>query len=417
MHRNLDARAFRRRIELVVRHKQVRAIFEFLIVGVCTFAFALNAAGICATLLTDNYAGERDFITYWSSGHQLFKRANPYDYDTILRLERSAGYSATQPPLIMRTPPFSLPLVLPLGLLGVRSASLLWTALMLASLVLSVRILAAMQGHSKSPLNYLAYTFAPVLSCLIAGQMALFVLLGLVLFLRLHGTHPLLAGAALWLCALKPHLFLPFGIVLLAWIIVSRSYTILLGAALAFGASSLAVAFLDPLAWSHYSQMMRAANLDTVFIPCLSTMFRLAVRPGSLWPQYLPAFLGCLWAVAFFRKHRKDWDWSRHGGLLMLVSVVAAPYSWFMDQAVLLPALLYALYQNRSRNLVAVLALLSAAIEVANFRGVPLRSPLIYPWTATVWLAWYLYAVYQAGLRDKSAPEGLNGGVAVLENA
>ena len=400
-----------------MQRKHVRAIVEFLIVGICTVAFALNAAGICATLLTDTYAGDRDFVTYWSSGHQLAQHANPYDRDAIFRLEHSAGSSVTLPPLIMRNPPSSLLLVLPLGFLGIRAASLLWTVLMIASLVLSVRMIAAMHGRSKSPLNYLAYTFAPVLSCLIAGQMALFVLLGLVLFLRLHATRPVLAGAALWLCALKPHLFLPFGVVLLAWVIVTRSYNVLLGAALAFGASAMAVAAMDPLVWSHYAQMMRAANLDTVFIPCLSTMFRLAVSPGSLWPQYLLAVLGCLWAFAYFRKHRDEWDWINHGSLLMLVSVVAAPYSWFMDQAILLPALLHALYQNRSRNMVAVLALLSAAIEIANFRGVPLRSSLFYPWTASAWLAWYLYAVHKSRLRDQSDPKSLDGGIAVPGNA
>ena len=38
-----------------------------------------------------------------------------------------------------------------------------------------------------------------------------------------------LAGAALLLCAAKPHLFLPFGIVLLLWIITRKQYRILAG--------------------------------------------------------------------------------------------------------------------------------------------------------------------------------------------
>jgi hypothetical protein len=86
-------------------------------------------------------------------------------------------------------------------------------------------------------LNYLGYSFAPALVCLIVGQTSLFALLGLVLFLRLHRTRPFLAGVSLWLCALKPHLFLAFGVVLLAWIIVSRCYRILLGAASAMAAA------------------------------------------------------------------------------------------------------------------------------------------------------------------------------------
>src|ERR1035438_3477979 len=100
-------------------------------------------------------------------------------------------------------------------------------------------------------LDVLGFTFAPALSCLISGQMALFVLLGLALFLRLHRSRPFLAGASLWLCALKPQLFLPFGVVLLAWVIVNRQTRIVLGAAAAFGFSSAVAFALDPLVWVH----------------------------------------------------------------------------------------------------------------------------------------------------------------------
>jgi hypothetical protein len=380
------------RMERPAPAAKLRILIEFLIVGICTLAFALNAAGIGATLLTDNFAGQRDFVSYWASGHQMIQRADPYDASAILGLEHSVGFGANLPPLIMRNPPPSLPLVLPLGLMGVRGASLLWSLLMVASLWASVRMIAAMHQRQGSPLNLLAYTFAPALSCLIAGQMGLFVLLGLVLFLRLHRTRPFLAGASLWLCALKPHLFLPFGVVLLLWIILSRRYTIVLGAAAAFAFSTAVAMALDPHVFTHYTQMMQAAQLDTKFIPCVSTMLRLYLNPNAVWIQFVPSAVGCVWALTWFLRHR-DWDWVEHGSLLVLVSVLVAPYSWFMDQAVLLPAVLHGLYRTRSRSLVALLAILSAIVEIANFRGVPLGNRILYPWTAPVWLAWYLLAI------------------------
>lgn len=403
MPRSFDAQEFRLRIQQLTQRIKLRAVFEIVVVGVCTVAFALNAAGIFATLLTDDYAGQRDFVTYWTAGRQLVQRADPYDGPAILRLERSVGYSADTPPLIMRNAPPSLPIVLPLGLFGVRAASLLWSLLMVASLWLAVRLIAAMHDRSMSGLDVLGLTFAPALSCLISGQMALFVLLGLVLFLRLHRTWPFLAGASLWLCALKPQLFLPFGAVLLAWIVLNRGYRILLGAASAFAISTAVACVLDPLVWVHYARMMRAAQLETKLIPCVSTMLRLAIDPGKVWLQGLPAALGCVWALVYFRRHRR-WDWTEHGSLLMLVSVAVAPYSWFMDQAVLLPALLHALYRNRSRGLVALFALLSAGIELANLRGVRLTNPVLYPWTAPVWLAWYLLAIRKANREQATSP-------------
>jgi uncharacterized membrane protein (UPF0127 family) len=51
---------------------------------------------------------------------------------------------------------------------------------------------------------------------------------------------------------------------------------------------------------------------------------------------------GSLLALAYFRRHRGDRDWMAHGSLLMLVSVLVAPYTWLMDQAILIPASLHA---------------------------------------------------------------------------
>ena len=401
MPRSPEAPEFRSRMQQLAQQLKLRAVFEVAVVGICTLAFALNAAGICTTLLTDHFAGQRDFVTYWAAGRQLAQHADPYDGTAVLRIERSVGYPANVPPLIMRNAPPSLPIVLPLGFLGVHAASLLWSLLMLASLWLSVRIIAAMHGQTASRLNILGYTFAPALSCLISGQTALFVLLGLALFLRLHRTRPFLAGAALWLCALKPQLFLAFGVVLLVWIVINRSYRILLGAAAAFGLSTAVGWILDPLVWVQYARMMKAAQIETKLIPCIGTMLRLAINPNAVWIQAVPAALGCVWALAYYLRRRRSWDWIEHGSLLMLVSVVVAPYSWFMDQATLLPALLHALYRNRSRNLVALLALLSAGIEFANIRGVPLGNTALYPWTAPAWLAWYLLAMHNAAANEE----------------
>jgi hypothetical protein len=81
-----------------------------------------------------------------------------------------------------------------------------------------------------------------------------------------------------------------------------------------------------------------------------------------------------------------------HGSLLMLVSVLVAPYTWLFDQAILIPSLLHAAYITRSRNLVAILALASAVIEVGALRNVAPTHSAFYLWTAPAWLMWYLTA-------------------------
>jgi hypothetical protein len=216
-------------------------------------------------------------------------------------------------------------------------------------------------------------------------------LFGLVLFLRWHGKRPFLAGAALWLCLLKPHLFLPFGVILLVWIVRKRCYWMLAGTAAAIGLSSAIATALNPRVWLDYTQMMAEQRLDRLVLPCMSAVFRQLIFPHTVWVQSVPAALGCAWAIAYFLKHRTDWSWVEHGSLLILVSVAVAPYSWFMDQAILVPAILAGCKATRSRTLIAILALLSAGIEITSLRGVLLLSPF-YLWTAPAWLLWFLFA-------------------------
>jgi hypothetical protein len=293
-------------------------------------------------------------------------------------------------------------MVYPLGFFSLRIASLIWSACMIAAGWFSVRTIAEIYGGKGKRVNLLAFAFAPILSCLISGQMSLFPLLGLTLFLRFQRTRPFIAGASLWLCALKPQDFVPFAVVLTLWCLIHRNWQILCGAATALLVTSSIVLGLDSSAWHQYSVMMKAASIPDKLIPCLSTMVRLLISPGAIWLQLMPIVVACCWAVGYLALNRR-WDWRRHSRLLILVSVVAAPYSWFMDQSVLLPALLPALYMNGSRPAVISFALISAGIEYANIFGVPLGNAVLYPWTACIWLVWYWWTTSSMRSANESA--------------
>ncbi|WP_263353638.1 glycosyltransferase family 87 protein [Acidicapsa acidisoli] len=386
-------------MKTIARPLNLRAIVEFFVVAVCTVTFALTAVGVCSSLLGRDSAGSRDFVEYWAAGHQLIYHKNPYDAEALLGLERSIGFPQQLPAIIMGNPPSALLLVLPLGFVGAKTGELIWELLLFASLAASVQMIRTMYGTTKNLLHLLAYSFAPVLSCLLSGQITIFLLIGLTLFLRLHRSYPFWAGASLWLCLLKPHLFLPFGVVLALWIIRTRSFRVLGGTAFALAVSSAIVTIMNPLVWMQYAEMMRQERLDRVLIPSPSTMLRQYVYPHTLWLQCLPAGIGCVWALAYFLKRRTEWDWVRDGSLLMLVSVFVAPYTWFMDQAVLVPALLRGAYLTPSRTLIAILALMSAVIEIALLRKVPLLHSAFYVWSAPGFLVWYLFAIRSQSTR------------------
>jgi hypothetical protein len=187
--------------------------------------------------------------------------------------------------------------------------------------------------------------------------------------------------------------------VLLAWIVVSRSYKVLAGAAAALAASCAVAFVIDPMAWSQYSQMVRTSGIEVDFIPCLSFLLRHLVSPQSMWIQYLPPVLACAWALIYFWPRRLAWDWRKDGSLVLLVSILAAPYCWLFDQVLAIPALLHGVFRTRSWNLLAALALASALVEIALFYDVLRRGTAHLPaihhwtyWTAPAWVAWYLVA-------------------------
>jgi hypothetical protein len=361
-------------------------------VTVCGLAFGFTAGVLCVALLSPLAPATRDYILFWATAQQLTHHSNPYDGTAITQLERSAGLPPAYKAGFMRNPPWTLPLIYPLGFLGPWAGWILWYFLLLASLTGSVYLLWNLLGAPRSERYLLGLTFAPALICIVYGQTSLLMLPGLTLFFRWWKTRPYWAGAALSLCALKPHLFVPFGVVLLVWMVISRGYKLAVGAAAALTAGCAITNLIDPQAWVQYAQMVRDSGIENERIPCLNSLLRAWISPHSIWLQYLPTLLGCLWALAYYWPRRREWDWLKNGGLLLMVSLVAAPYSWIYDHGMVLPALLQRVVLVRSRNLLIALAFLSALVEVALFCSL-FYPPALYLWTIWAAPAWLIWAV------------------------
>jgi len=364
-------------------------IIPWRIVAAVLLAFA--GASLLVVIAKSNNAGQRDFISYWAAGHQLIHHANPYDAGAVQELERSAGYKLSYR-LIMRNPPEALFLALPLGFAGPNTGLVLWMMALLACLVASIRMIWAQHGRPAGSLHLLGYCFAPVMECLMAGQLGIFLLFGFVLFLYLNKSRPFFAGAALVLCAAKPHLFLPFGIALLLWIAHRKSYRILAGFCVALSAVCGLALWFDTHAWPDYSQMMRSSGVFGEIAPALSELLRLLVYKDAIWLQFLPLAAACCWVIWFYRTRRERWSWMDQGLLVLLVSVMCAPYALLTDEAVLLPAILAGIYRaDRSGRSLLPFGLVAGVAMLEVFTEVPMTT-MFYLWTTPAWLAWYLYA-------------------------
>jgi hypothetical protein len=292
----------------------------------------------------------------------------------------------------MRNPPVAFFLALPLGLVSPKTGLILWLLVLLASLSVSIWIIWLLNGRPDSRFHLLGYAFAPALVCLMAGQFGIFLLLGVVFFLYFHRSSPFIAGAALLLCALKPHLFLPFAIVLLAWAVRRKTYRILAGFSAALLASCALSFCLDSHAWAQYSQMMQTGGALNEPVPVLSVMFRFLVDRKAVWLQFLPQTAACAWALWYFWTRRNRWSWMDQGMLVLLVSAVCTPFGWFTDESMLLPAVLTGLYRAAdSRRSLLPLAVIAGVALIEALANISIMSRY-YLWTTPAWLAWYLYA-------------------------
>lgn len=356
---------------------------------------------IAAFILTVT-TSRTDYIEYWASARLLVHHTDPYSPVDVLALEKSQGFRSHRP-IIMLNPPWALFLIAPLGLVGLRTGLFLWTVATALCVVGSVWLLRA-----PSENRAFAYVFAPAIATVFMGQSSTFLLLGFTLFLTLHRNHPFFAGASLLLMAIKPHLFFVFWFVLLVDCISTSRYTIILGGIAALALSSLLSMSFDLRIWQHYITMFRGYKIQQGFLPTASMLFRILIDVHAFWLLFVPSAIATAWGIRYYTKNKNQWDWRRHGMLLMIVTVFASPYGYFTDEAVLLPSILYALsFRKQSKHAAwTLLAINTIAIALVLGRHALLASRA-YMWTPITWLLWFLYATHghRAGTSPATAAE------------
>jgi len=282
---------------------------------------------------------------------------------------------------------------------GMGSAVVL-NVLLWLSLVISIRISWWMYGDGPRPPNVFllaGYLFAPVAACLVAAQMGIVLLLGIVLFLLVEEEHPLLAGAALLIPMAKPHIFALLWPILAVWIFTRKKWALLGGMAGAFLiANSIAVAF-DPAIFQQYREMLQQQAIQHEFIPALSGMIRVLLFRRFFWVQFAPTGFGLLWCIRYYWKNWRTWSWRRHGLALLVMSLLTTPYSWMTDEVVLLPAILQGVlwvdraYLRAGSQLVIFLFVCLDLLLLLIVRAQVPPSTGIYFWSSLVWFSWYWY--------------------------
>ena len=302
--------------------------------------------GIVA-LIIGAYALSRplhDFLEYWTVSHLLVMHINPYSLPVVFQEQVKLGWSEPVP-LMFLSPPWALPLLLPVAFASSYTlAWLAWAVMVTAALALSSRILMdvyfrdlriAEISDTAFHRCLFAFTFYPVLLCLKYTQTTPLILLGVAGFLFWHNRRPLLAGAWLSLTMIKPQLLYLVWLALLVRSWQERQGKILASAGIVLAVLSATALAFDHQAFAHYRELMSGPYLG-IFPSGAMGLFRRALRGReTFWMQFVFPILGIGWFASYWRRYRHGWNWSERMPALVNASILSTAYGWIYDQTLL----------------------------------------------------------------------------------
>ena len=349
----------------------------------------------------------QDLAQYWAAAH--LARQNPYSLQQVVDFEKAAGCKATR--LVMRNPPWTIPVILPLALLNYSTAYAFWVLLTVVAVAGCARAIWKLLTPTQSLAPaFLSLIFGPTICLVMLGQLAVLELLGISLFLVfVERRRDWLAGASLLLVLIKPHVALPFLVAVLLWTLHRKRWGVLWAGAIALIGSSLAAVAINPRVFAQFLQFAGQYAQETLAYPNLGGILYLVTGRHAL--ALLPQMLGLCWLAWYWRRHRASWDWKTHGMLVLLVSIVSSYFSYSYDEIIVLPALIAAYATGNRRIFLAgfIFTNLGWAAYIGNFAGRFGYDYTFLCWTPCAWLLTYLLSRRQTAPLLVPEPVGVAG--------
>lgn len=300
--------------------------------------------------------GARDLVAYWGVPRTLLWGREFYDFAFLQAVQEGVGYvgPAHEPYLLNHNPPPLLAMLLPLGGLPFTGAVLLWHGLSVALYTRAAQLLnrALPRPLPDAVLLAVAFLFVPTLLVIAYGQMAL-LLVALVVFAweAQRRGQPGAAGVLLVPVLLKFHLFL-LVLPLLVWVALRRGWWQML---VAFGGVLLVLLLLATVLtpnwfflWRDLAQAWEWVSLS----PWDVAQAKLGLPP---WFQFVGVAL--VGAIALWRYRMVRAISPKALGEAGLLSLLAAPFAYSFDAAILMPAALWigsALWHHRALRVMLV---------------------------------------------------------------
>ena len=323
-----------------------------------------------------------DFVAFWSAGRALARGLCPYDADVMAALQSPAGYTRDF------WSPFYYPiwtglLFVPLGLLPLRWAAVVWLTLGQGMFLAALWCIAAgMRWRPALPVLGLTVlsglVFHPTLVALLNGQLAIpmLFLLSAVYYMIQGG-----GGDAAWwgtgvllaLTLVKPQLALTTAPALLVWLAIRRRWRGIVGFALAAavmaGASELvAPGWMHAWARDRVAQAVSGCAVPSVWGVACDLAPRQWVVVGAAACVVLLACLAALW-----RRHSQSEQIGFALAMTVIVGQLVSPFLWVYDQTMLLFAFVVGMACAQSRPMRRA------------WRAILCVWAIVLPWLLYVW--------------------------------
>jgi hypothetical protein len=312
-----------------------------------TIRKGLLIVSIAAIVLAVFAGGSRgdDFLVYWSGARLLARGENPYDLLALGAVQHQARPERGQEQggvLASWNPPWLLAVLMPFGLMPFELAVRVWKlcniGLTLAAALLTWRVLMqSLDGRGMVIASMASLWFFPTILSLGLGQISSLVLIGLVLGVWWLGSgRDGLAGAALFLTTVKPHLVYFVLLLVVVWAIRRGRWRLfggMLGAALISMATLWVMfpgwmaAYFELISGHSFVQYSTSTLGSLVYALFGTHLFRYA---GLVLVLLIPAML----------RLAESEGWLTAMNVALLISVPLAMYGYSFDQVVLLPAIL-----------------------------------------------------------------------------
>jgi hypothetical protein len=374
---------------------------EYVAFAIILLAFVfLSSTGLAPLPL-------KDFVEYWSAGDVFVNGGNPYDPEALSASLTNALGEEHSHTTMMWNPPWTLPLTAPFAMLPIRLAHILWVGLQLTLVIASANMLWRAYGGSNEPgpwFRAAVLLFPPTVFLLVYGQIGALCLFGVAGFLYfMDRDRPMPAGLCVALTAIKPHLLFAFGLYLLLEALVSRRDRIaFLSGAIAVVATAAGAWRINPNVYADYWAAMSAPPGTSGFVsvqewrlPLGSYWLRMNFAPDHFWVQFLPAAVVVAGTFVYWKRAPGQRDWLRVTPVLVLASLLAAPYGgWLFDLVLLFVPIVHVvlgLSAEAGRRVLAVITALNLVVLV----GMPAIGALAleqYMWFTPAVAAGYVAA-------------------------